>query len=136
MKTTQKVTMTDDGGHFWIDGKLYKAKRYLRTDLPSIMKGLHRLEYVQVDSKEYDARIEKLVSKITSYPGVDLKDVLRDALYDMNLDHLDRLEKMLTKEDNVAEETANKPRVETKRGERGTCVELRIGNRFGAQLRI
>jgi len=132
----KKIKMTDDGGHFWLDGKLYKIKKYSRTSREEAMKGVHRFEYVEVNPEEYDKRIEALVTRITSHPGVDLKDVLRDALYDMHLDMITRLEKNLDKEEEKAKEQARQPKVETKRGERGTCVELRIGGRYGMQLRI
>lgn len=129
------IRMTDDGGHFWLGGRLYKVKAY-RTDAKSAMKGIHNAEYVEVDPDEYDRRVEELTSRIASFPGVDLKDVLRDALYDMTLDHLSRLEKKLDKEVARAEVASRPPKVETKRGERGTCVELIVGGLFGMQIRI
>lgn len=132
----KSIKMTDDGGHFWLDGKLFKAKRFRRGTPNEIMKGIHRVEYVEVDPSEYDKRIENLARRITSFPKVDLLEVLRDALYDETLDRLDRLEKLLDKEEAKAQEKSVEPRIETKRGERGTCVELRVAGRYGMNLRI
>lgn len=129
-KKVEKVQMTDDAGHFWLKGKLYKMKRYMRTTRDQIMKGIHRAEYVEVDPEEYDERVEKLAKLIMSYPKVNLVDVLKDALYDLPLDVLTRVEKLLVEEAKKA-----KPDVKTQRGERGTCVELRVGGKFGLELR-
>ncbi len=131
-----KVEMTDDAGHFWLGGKLYKMKRYLRGSREGSMKGVHRAEYVEVDPKEYDNRIELLTKRIASFPNVDLLDVLRDALYDMPLKWLGELEGKLDKEEARAKQVAEKPKVESKRGERGTCVELRVGDKFAMDMRI
>ena len=125
-----KLMMTDDAGHFWLEGKLYKIKKWRAGTKEERLKGIHRAEYVEVNPEEYDARIEKMTKELSSQPGVDLKDVLRDALYDISLDHLERLEKSLAKE-----KQKEQPKVATKRGERGTCVELRIGGHYGLELR-
>jgi len=131
-----KLRMTDDSGHFWMDGKLYKLKDWVYPSKEEAMRGVHQARFVEVDPAKYDQRIEKLAQRIKTYPQVDLLDVVRDALYDMSLNQISRLEKRLDKEEAVAKEQKTEPRVSTKRGERGTCVELRIGNRWGAQLRI
>lgn len=130
------IKMTDDAGHFWLNGKLFKLKRYRSADKKEMMKGMHRGEYVEVSPVEYDSKIEILAKRIAAFPQVDLLDVLRDALYDMPLNHLDNLQKKLAKEEARASQSSTKPRVETRRGERGTCVELRIGGRYGMELRV
>lgn len=132
----KKVTMTNDAGHFWLDGKLYKMKRLLASTREDAMKRIHRAEFVEVDPKEYDERIEKLTNRIASFPGVDLLDVLRDALYDLPLKQLSKLEDKLNKEEIKAKEANSKPKVQTRRGERGTCVELRVGGRYAMELRV
>jgi len=136
MSDKVKIMLTDDAGHFWREGKLFKLRRWLSAPKDLQMKGLHQGEYIEVDPEEYDAKVEKLARKIAAYPDVDLLDVLRDALYDEPLVFLDKLEKKLQREDTRAEEVESKPRVETRRGERGTCVELRIAGRYGMTMRI
>lgn len=126
----KKISMTDDGGHFWLGSKLFKIKRWVASSKKDRLKGIHTAEYVEVDPVEYDARVERLTKEIASSPGVDLLDVLRDALYDISLTHLSRIEKALEKEQQKKE-----PKIRTRRGERGTCVELRVGGRFGLDLR-
>jgi hypothetical protein len=131
-----KIRMTDDSGHFWIDGKLYKLKEWIYPDRQEALKGVHQANFVEVDPNEYDQRVEKLAQRIKSFPQVDLLDIVRDALYDMSLNQLSRLEKKLEREEAISKEKNIPPRVETRRGERGTCVELRIGNKYGGMLRI
>lgn len=131
-----KIMLTDDAGHFWRDGKLYKLRRWMTAPRELMMKGLHQGEYVEVNPAEYDARVEKLTRKIAAYPDVDLLEVLRDALYDEPLVFLDKLEKKLQVEDTKAGEAKRVAKVETRRGERGTCVELRIAGRYAMTMRI
>ena len=128
--TEKKIQMTDDAGHFWLDGKLFKIKRYMRGSREDLMKGIHKAEYVEVNPEEYDARVGNLANEIVSHPGVDLMDILRDALYDLPLEHLSRVEKLLAEE-----KKKPKPEVKTKKGARGTCVELRVGGKFAMELR-
>ena len=127
----KKIRMTDDAGHFWDNGKLFKLKKWLRGPREEYLKGVHNAEYVEVNPAEYDARIEALTKVIASSPHVDLLDVIRDALYDMPLEQLDRVEKLVAQE-----QSKEVPQVETKRGERGTCVELRVGGKFACDLRM
>ncbi|GAG50846.1 unnamed protein product, partial [marine sediment metagenome] len=46
------------------------------------------------------------------------------------LEHIGRVEKLL-----VEEKKKPTPEVQTKKGERGTCVDLRIGGKFAMELR-
>lgn len=128
--TSKKIEMTDDAGHFWLDEKLYKMKRYIRGTREELMRGVHKAEFVEVDPKVYDDRVDALANAIVSNPGVNLLDILKDALYDLPLEHMDRVEKLL-----VEEKKKPTPEVQTKKGERGTCVELRIGGKFAMELR-
>jgi hypothetical protein len=134
-KTKPVLEMTDDGGHFWLDGKLYKIKRCFYPTKEDRLKGTHKAEYVEVDPLEYDARVNALAQRIANFPQVNTLDIIKDALYDMALVHLTRLEDKLNKEEQRAKVERRKPQVETKHGERGTCVELRIANRFAIVLR-
>lgn len=110
---------TDTLGLLYKDGKYFKEKR---REGP-------KYYYVEVDPKEYDDRIKTLAEKIMKCPKVDLGDLLRDALYDIPLTVLDRLEKDLAKELELAETRGTEPSVKTVKRERGTCVSLAIGGR-------
>jgi len=102
------------------DGKAYKVLRHSRTsDI-----------FVEVDLSEYDNRIFSLADKITSSPGVDLKDILRDALYDLPLELLSKIEERVNTE--VAKP---EPDIKTTKRERGTCINLAIGGRWAMELR-
>lgn len=132
----KRIKMTDDAGHFWLDGKLYKLYKPLATTREEAMKGIHQGEYVVVKPEEYDKTVNKLAERISKYPDVDLLDILRDALYDMPLKYVIELDKRLDKEEIKAKEEQREPRIKTARGERGTCVELRINGRYGMQIRV
>ncbi len=67
-----KIRMTDDSGHFWIDGKLYKLKDWIYPNREDAMKGVHQANFVEVDPNEYDQRVERLAQRIKSFPQVDL----------------------------------------------------------------
>lgn len=116
----EKIKMTDNQGMFRKEKKVFKAHHYT---------GVH-IVYEEIDPEEYDLRISTLADKISSLPEVDLKDVLRDALYDLSLKRLEIVEKALEKE--LAKV---KPSVKTTKRDRGTCINLAIGGRFAFQIR-
>ena len=130
-----RVTMADDQGHFYLDGKLYKLQKYQRFKVDGPSRTFEGV-FIEVDPEEYDNRIENLTKRVASYPQVILTDLIKDALYDMQLAWLDRLEKRLDEEDKKSLATGQPARVETKRGPRGTCVELHVCGRYAAQLRV
>ena len=130
-----KIRMVDDQGHFYLNGKLYKLQKYARFKGGGTKRTFEGV-FVEVNPEEYDKRISALTERVMAYPGVVLSDIIKDALYDLQLNVLENLEKRLDKEDMKAAEKGQTPKVETKRGDRGTCVELHIGGRYAAQLRI
>lgn len=92
----------------------------------------HEITYVEIDLDEYDRRVNELAKSIAKMPGVDLLAVLKDALYDLNLDYLKNVEGKVIKE--LAKP---KPVVETKVSTtyRGTCVNLNVGGKNLVELR-
>ena len=130
-----RISASNNLGHLWLDGKLYKVRKYQPVPKDDALKGVFNMEFVEVDPQEYDARIEAVAKRIASYPQVDLLDTIRDALYDLPLCYLQRLEEKLNKEEIKANVEGRKPKVETRRGERGTCCELRIGGKYALNLR-
>lgn len=119
------IKTTDNNSILYKDGKLYKVRRHRATSLL----------YEEVDPKEYDKRIQALAEKIASCPRVNLLDTLKDALYDVSLDFLDRIEKKVNKELVTAEAMKVEPRIRTKTAERGTCVDLFVGKRLVCNIR-
>lgn len=89
-KKPEKFTMSDGSpynamlkrGH-----SIFKAKSHKGTTIT----------YQEIDLEEYDKRVEALATKIAKMPGVDLMAVLKDALYDLPLNHLAIVEKSLQK---------------------------------------
>ncbi len=112
----EKITFeaTDTLGLLYKDGKYFKE---LRREGPKI-------NFIEIDPKEYDFRIQALTNKLIKCPGVDLSIILRDALYDMSLSQLDKMEKDINKEIELAEARKTEPNIKTKVRERGTCVTL------------
>ena len=108
------------GTTMYKDGKMFKAVKFSKTNVI----------FIEVKPEEYDRRIHDVADKIASYPGVDLKDVLRDALYDLPLSRLDVIEKMLADETEKGE-----PQIRTTKRDRGTCINVAIGGRFAFELR-
>ena len=104
------------------DGKMFKAKSH---------KGVE-IVYQEIDVEEYDKRIEKLAQTIGEQPDVDVLAIIKDALYDLPLDYLSRVERELTMELKKPE-----PVVATKKDKtyRGTCVNLNIGGKNMVMLR-
>jgi len=118
--TKEQITMTDNRMMFTKDGKTFHALEY---------KGV-TITYEEIDTRDYDNRIRNLADKINALPKVDLMDVLRDALYDMPLKKLIKVERQLAKELKKEE-----PHVKTTVRDRGTCVGLAIGGKRALELR-
>lgn len=94
-----------------------------------------KLLYEEIDLGDYDKRIENLAKKIASMPQVDLLSLVKDALYDLTLERLDRVEGMVSTEVAKAKEEKRKPEIKTTPRQRGTCVNLAVGGRFALMLR-
>ena len=116
----EQITMTDNRMMFTKDGKTFHALEY---------KGV-TITYEEIDPKEYDKRIRQLADRIDALPGVNLVDVLRDALYDMPLKKLAKVENKFK-----AELEKKDPQVKTTVRDRGTCVGLAIGGKRTLELR-
>lgn len=121
----EKFTMTD--------GSPYKAMLKRGTTLFKAKS--HRgtvITYQEIDLEDYDKRVSDLATSITKQPGVSLQMVLKDALYDLELDRLAQVEKKMKEELEKA-----KPKVATKTDTtyRGTCVHLSVGGKNLVELR-
>ncbi len=126
MEKRKLLKITDNDGLIQEGERLYKAKRYGNG---------HTIFYVEVDPKEYDKRVEDLATKIIAYPQVSILDIIKDALYDMPLDRLDKLQSMLAKADADTVATGEPPNVRSKTANRGTCVDLFINDKYACNLR-
>jgi len=104
------------------DGVSYKAKSH---------KGVE-IVYQEINLAEYDERIEKLAQIIGKQPDVDVLGIIKDALCDLPLDYLAKVERELT-----AELAKPKPKIVTKKDTtyRGTCINLSIGGKNMVELR-
>ena len=118
----ETIEMTDNRGMLKRGTTIFKAKSH---------KGV-KMIFEEIELEEYDKRVNDLAVKIAKMPEVDLMGALKDALYDMTLDRLTKVEKMLEKE--LEKE---KPQVKTTSDQtyRGTCVNLAIGGKFAVELR-
>ena len=94
-----------------------------------------KIYYEEIDLEEYDRRIDNLARKIASMPQVDLLDILKDALYDLNLKRLSKVEGMLEVEIKEAQEEKREAEIKTTKRNRGTCVNLAVGKKFALMLR-
>ncbi len=92
----------------------------------------HEITYAEINLKEYDARINKLANEIAKMPGVDLLAVLKDALYDLQLDYLKNVEKKVKQE---LEKEKPEIKTEVSTTYRGTCVNLKVNNKNLVELR-
>ncbi len=119
-KNKEQITMTDNRMMFKKNGKTFHALEY---------KGV-TIIYEEIDLKKYDKRIRDLATEIASMKDVDLMDVLRDALYDLPLKKLAKVEKRFEKEIQQDE-----PKVKTTVRDKGTCVGLAIGGKRVFELR-
>ena len=126
-KGKEEIEMVEGGGLLYRAGKMLKLVRWKRGRL----KGVYR----EVDAQEYDARIQSIADMIAKCSMVDLAVVLKDALYDLPLDLLDKVEGKLGQEIEKAKVEKREPRVATKTRERGTCVNLNINGDFALNLR-
>ncbi len=121
----ETFTMTDMTGLVNKDGKVFKAQKW---------RGL-RAVMVEINPQEYDARVQRLADMIMASPGVNLVDVLKDALYDLPLDRLAVIEQMVGQELETAKAEGRPPDMKTTKRDRGTCVNLAVAGRFCANLR-
>lgn len=117
----KQIELTDNHGMLHEGRRLFKAHHWAGT----------RVVYEEIDVAEYDRRIADLAEKLSAMPGVDLLAVLKDALYDLSLKRLEKVEAALCKE----VETSEEPRVVTTSRDRGTCINIAIGGRFAFQVR-
>jgi predicted nucleic acid-binding Zn-ribbon protein len=124
-KKPDKFLMSDNMGIVHQDGKTYKAISYHGPVV----------KYEEIDVAKYDARVQRLVEVIRASPKVDLTDILRDALYDIPLERLDKVEVMILAEAEKAKLEARVPDIKTAKRERGTCINLDVAGRFCAILR-
>lgn len=124
-KKPDKFVMTDNMGLVHMDGKTFKAISYRGP----------KVTYAEIDVEEYDARVESLVKAILAAPGVNLVDVLKDALYDIPLERFEVVERMIQKEAARAMVEKRAPNMATTKRERGTCINLAVAGRFCAVLR-
>ena len=92
----------------------------------------HEITYVEINLEEYDKRVDALARSLAKMPGVDLLSLLKDALYDLQLDYLKNVESKVNKE--LEKE---KPQIQTKVSTtyRGTCVNLNVGGKNLVELR-
>ena len=104
------------------DGKTFKAKSH---------KG-EEIIYQEINLEEYDKRIVELAGIIGKQPDVDVLAIIKDALYDLPLDYLAKVERELK-----VEVEKPKPVIATKVSKtyRGTCVNLNIGGKNMVELR-
>ena len=121
----EKFTMTDGSPHKAMlqrGNSIFKAKSSKGTTIT----------YQEINLEEYDKRINELATSIAKMPGVDLLGVLKDALYDLSLDYLAKVEKKMKEELKKPE-----PKVVTKTDTnyRGTCVNLNVGGKNIVELR-
>jgi len=92
----------------------------------------HEITYVEIDLEEYDKRVDELAKNLAKMPGVDLLAILKDALYDLNLDYLKNVESKVNKELSKPE-----PEIKTQVSTtyRGTCVSLNVAGKNLVELR-
>jgi len=120
------IKITDNDGLIQEGDKLWKEHHCDRR---------HNIHYVEIDGEEYDKRVEELSNKIMACPDVDLSSVVKDALYDLPLGLLDKIEERLNTALEEAKKTKVKPKVKTTAKNRGTCVNLCINEKFAVNLR-
>lgn len=125
MDKPEKFTMTDGtpyNGMLRRGSTVFKAKSH---------RG-HEIIYEEINLAEYDERIDKLAKSIAKMPDVDLLAVLKDALYDLQLNYLKNVENKVNKE-----LSKPKPEIKTKVATdyRGTCVNLNVGGKNIVELR-
>lgn len=115
------------------DGSPYKAmlKRGHSIFKAKSHKGT-QITYQEIDLEIYDKRVSDLATNIAKMPGVDLMAVLKDALYDLSLDYLDKVEKEIKKE---LEKPIPEVVTKTDTTYRGTCVNLNVGGKNLVELR-
>ena len=116
-----------------VDGSPYNAmlKRGDKTFKAKSHRGVE-ITYQEIDVVKYDERIEKLAKIIGEQPDVDVLGIIKDALYDLPLDYLSKVERELT-----VELEKPKPVIKTKTDTtyRGSCVNLNIGGKNMVELR-
>ena len=127
MENPEEITVTDNLGMLKRGTTIFKAKSH---------KGV-KIVYQEIELEEYDKRVSELADKLAKMPGVDLMALLKDALYDIPLDQLEKVEKKFEAEVKraKAEKEAARVKTVTERTYRGTCVDLLIGTSRVVELR-
>ena len=92
----------------------------------------HEITYVEIDLEEYDKRVDELAKNLAKMPGVDLLAILKDALYDLQLDYLKSIETKVNKE---LEKPEPEIKTQVSTNYRGTCVNLNVGGKNLVELR-
>jgi len=115
-----KIVIDDNYGLIKMDGKLYKKRK----------KEGNTFIFEEINVKEYDKLILETAQKIMDMPDVDLSLTLKDALYDLTLEQLNKIKRRL--DDELCKQD---PKVRTIVRERGTCVSLAIGGIHALELR-
>ena len=121
----EKIKMTDGSPYNSMlrrGSVIFKAKSH---------KG-HEITYVEIDLEEYDKRINALAKNLAKMPEFDLLAILKDALYDLNLDYLKNVESKINKE---LEKTKPDIKTDVSTTYRGTCVNLKVGGKNLVELR-
>lgn len=121
----ETFVMTDQMGLVHKGGKIFKAEKWHGP----------KVRMVEIDAAEYDARVQRLADTIMASPGVNLVDILKDALYDVPLKRLDTIEAMVSEEVKKAKTEKRTPDMKTTKRDRGTCINLAVGGKFCAVLR-
>lgn len=95
----------------------------------------HRGIYVEIEKGEYDKRIKALAETISKCPDVDLLMVLTDALYDLPLRRLNKIEAMIRDEIHIAQIENRRPKINTTAKDRGTCINLAVNGKYTLNVR-
>ncbi len=130
MSKRKLMKITDNDGLIQEGKNLFKVHHYGAG---------HNILYEEINPEEYDKRINEIAKELVKHPAVNLTDIVKDALYDLPLKLLERLETQLKKEESRSSITQETPVVKTRTTNRGTCVDLVIGKtrreRFVLNLR-
>lgn len=119
------IDATDTLGIIYEGKKCYKVHSF---------KG-PKARYIEINKVEYDKRVSELATKVITCKSVNLSDVLKDALYDLPLSILDKIESRVNEEISTAKREGREPDIKTTKRDRGTCVNLAIKGRYALELR-
>ncbi|KKN15399.1 hypothetical protein LCGC14_0986410 [marine sediment metagenome] len=125
MKKPAKLVMVDGSPYnamMQLGDTVYKAKSH---------KGV-QIVFEAIDLEKYDKRVNDLADALSKMPGVDLRSLLTDALFDLPLDYLKTVETKI-----YAEMKKPEPKIVTKVDPtyRGSCVNLNVGGKNLVELR-